>query len=170
MRETSVKSADRSMALLEFFSDCQRPATVKEISQALGYPQSSTFMLLRSLAESGYYDHDVRTSTYAPNLRVLLATEWIGLKILSRHGVLGLMENVHRESGCTVAIGAQHGLRVRYLHVISAAARGQRIKTGDFRPLFHSASGRMLLTCLGAREVALLLRSINATEDNPQWH
>ena len=58
MRGGGVKSAERAMALLEFFAEWRRPATVKEVSQSLGWPQSSTSMLLASLAEAGYYDEE----------------------------------------------------------------------------------------------------------------
>ena len=46
MTAATVKSAHRAMELLEFFAQGRRPASVKEISQTLGYPQSSTSVLL----------------------------------------------------------------------------------------------------------------------------
>ncbi|TFZ02692.1 ArsR family transcriptional regulator [Ramlibacter henchirensis] len=165
MREGGVKSAQRAMELLEFFADWRRPASVKEISQSLGYPQSSTSMLLSALAEAGYYDHDPRTAMYAPSVRILLAAEWIGEQLFSEQSLLRLMEQVHRPTGHTVMIGAQHGVHVRYLHVLQATREGSfTAKTGSLRPLFRSATGKMLLTLKTEREVALLLRRANALE------
>lgn len=49
-----VKSAGRVLQILEFFDDVKREANVVEICRALGYPQSSTSVLLRSLVQLGY--------------------------------------------------------------------------------------------------------------------
>ncbi len=165
MAEPSVKSARRAMELLEFFAEWRRPASVKEVCQSLGWPQSSTSVLLRALADAGFYDQDPRTGMYAPSVRILLAAEWIGEHLFSDHSLLGLMEKVHGQTGHTVMIGAQHGLHVRYLHVLQATREGRfTARIGSLRPLFRSAPGKMLLTLKPEREVALLLRRANATE------
>ncbi|MBC5781483.1 helix-turn-helix domain-containing protein [Ramlibacter sp. USB13] len=169
MPEPSVKSARRAMELLEFFAEWRRPASVKEVSQSLGWPQSSTSVLLRSLADAGFYDQDARTGMYSPSVRILLAAEWIGDQLFSDKSLLDLMEKVHGQTGHTVMIGAQHGLHVRYLHVLQATREGRfTAKTGSLRPLFRSAPGKMLLTLKAEREIALLLRRVNATETDPQ--
>lgn len=169
MADPSVKSARRAMELLEFFAESRRPASVKEVSQSLGWPQSSTSVLLRSLADAGFYDHDDRTGMYAPSVRILLAAEWIGDQLFSERSLLRLMERVHAQTGHTVMIGAQHGLHVRYLHVLQATREGRfTAKIGSLRPLFRSATGKMLLTLKPEREIALLLRRANAIEPDPK--
>lgn len=168
MRTSGVKSAERAMELLEFFAEWRRPASIKEISQSLDYPQSSTSMLLRALTEAGYYDHDPRTGMYSPSLRILLASEWIGEQIFSERSMFRLMEQVQRETSYTVMIGAEQGVHVRYLHVLmSTLPRGFPTKTGALRPLFRSGAGKMLLTLHAEREIALLLRRANALETDP---
>ena len=153
------------MEVLEFFAECRRDASVKEISQALGYPQSSTSVLLNALADAGYFDRDPQTGRFAPNVRVLLATEWIGEQLFSERSLLRLMDSVLAETGYTVMIGAQHGAQVRYLHVLQSTREGRFIaRTGALRPLFRSAAGKMLLTLKPEREIALLLRRANALE------
>lgn len=165
MSEPSVKSARRAMELLEFFAEWRKPASVKEVSQSLGWPQSSTSMLLRALVAAGYYDHDTRTGMFAPSVRILLATGWVGEHLFSEMSLLGLMERVHDQTGHTVMIGTQHGMHVRYLHVLQATREGRfTAKTGSLRPLFRSATGKMLLTLKPEREIALLLRRVNASE------
>lgn len=165
MAEPSVKSARRAMELLEFFAEWRRPASVKEVSQSLGWPQSSTSVLLRALADAGFYDQDARTGMYAPSVRILLAAEWIGDQLFSDKSLLSLMEKVHGLTGHTIMIGAQHGVHVRYLHVLQATREGRfTARIGSLRSLFHSAPGKMLLTLKPEREVALLLRRANAVE------
>lgn len=169
MTAPNVKSAHRAMELLQFFAEWRRPASVKEISQSLGYPQSSTSVLLRSLLEAGYYDHDARTGMYSPSVRILLAAEWIGDQLFSEHSLTRLMQKVLDQTGHTVMIGTQHGLHVRYLHVLQTTREEGRFtaRTGSLRPLFRSAAGKMLLTLKGEREIALMLRRVNATEPDP---
>lgn len=165
MATYSVKSAERALELLEFFAEWRRPASITEISQSLGYPQSSTSVLMRSLTESGYFDHEARTGMYVPNVRLALATAWIGEELFSERSLLRLMEQVLAQSGHTVMIGTLQGVHVRYLHVLQAT-RAERFvaKIGSLRPLFRSAPGRMLVTTLPERDVAVMLRRANALE------
>lgn len=164
-----VKSAQRVLELLEFFAEWRRPASVGEISQSLGYPQSSTSVLLKSLLESGHFDHDARSGMYVPNVRLALATSWIQEHLYSEQSFLRLMEKVRDSTGHTVMIGTRKGIHVRYLHVLQATREGRFLaKTGALRMLFHSAAGKMLLTTLPEREVASLLRKANALAVDPE--
>ncbi|NVH71001.1 helix-turn-helix domain-containing protein [Paraburkholderia sp. JPY432] len=166
-----VKSAHRVLEVLEYFAETRSPATIKEISQSLGYPQSSTSVLMNSLTEAGYFDHEARTGLYVPNLRIALATAWIQEEMYSAQSLLRLMRSVRDRCGHTVMIGAQHGTHVRYLHVLQATRAGSfTSSSGALRPLFHSAAGKMLLTTRTDREVANLLRKVNALERNPDLH
>lgn len=166
-----VKSAQRVLELLEFFAEERRPTAVGVIAGALGWPQSSTSVLLKGLADTGYFDHDARTGMYAPNVRISLATAWIQEHLYSEHNLLQLMESVLQKTGHTVMIGTRRGVHVRYLHVLQATRDGRFVaKSGSLRPLFRSASGKMLLTTLPEREIAMLLRKANGLEtDRVNW-
>jgi DNA-binding IclR family transcriptional regulator len=164
---TPVKSALRVLELLEFFAEWRRPASVKEVSVSLGYPQSSTSVLLRSLKDAGFFDHDLRTGMYSPNVRLSLATAWIEEQLYSERSLLQMMERVLSLTGHTVMIGTRQGQHVRYLHVLQATrADSFQSKSGLLRPLFRSATGKMLLTTLPEREVVRLLRQANAQEQD----
>lgn len=164
---TAVKSAQRVLEVLEYFAEIRRPASIKEISQSLGYPQSSTSVLMKCLVEAGYFDHELRTRMYVPNLRVALATAWIQEEMYSTQSLLRLMEEVLKRTGHVTMIGIQEGVSVRYLHVLQASRSGQfAVKSGALRPLFRSAAGKMLLTAKSDREIATLLHKANALEPN----
>jgi DNA-binding IclR family transcriptional regulator len=167
-RRYSVKSAQRVLALLEFFAECRRPSTVKEICNALGSPQSSTSILMKSLYDAGFFDHDQRSGMYSPNIRLVLATAWIGEQLFSERSLMHLMEQIQAACGHSVMIGKQDRLHVRYLHVLQSTRHDiMRAETGSLRPLFRTASGRMLLTTKTEREMSLLLRRTNAMETDP---
>lgn len=167
MKTQSVKSAHRVLELLEFFAEWRRPATIKDISQSLGYPQSSTSVLLRSLKVSGHFDHDPRTGLYSPNIRLALTTAWIEEQLYTEQSLLRMMEKVLDRTGHTVMIGKREGSNVRYLHVLQATRAGSfTSKIGLLRPLFRSATGKMLLTTLAERDIGRLLQHANAHEAN----
>ena len=171
MKNLPVKSAHRVLEVLEFFAEWRRPATVTDISQSLGYPQSSTSMLLRSLKESGHFDHDPRTGLYSPNIRLALTTAWIEDQLYTEQSLLRMMERVLTQTGHTVMIGRRDGVHVRYLHVLQATRAGSfTSKIGLMRPLFRSATGKMLLTTLAEREIGRLLQHANAIEADPRTH
>lgn len=160
-----VKSALRVLELLEFFAEEQRAATMSEVMHSLSWPQSSTSVLLRSLVEAGFFEHDARTGLYAPSIRLSLATGWIQDHLYSEQSLLRLMREVSQRTGHTVMIGTRSGVHVRYLHVIQATREGRfTARIGSLRPLFGSAAGRMLLTTVRQREVAMLWRKASAVE------
>lgn len=171
MKDMQVKSAQRVLELLEFFAEWRRPANVKEVAQTLGYPQSSTSVLLKSLKDSGYFDHDARTGMYVPNVRLALATAWIEEQLYTEQSLLRMLERVLAQSGHTVMIGTRQGINARYLHVLQATRPGSfTAKTGALRPLFRSATGKMLLASVTEKEIARLLRTANAQEVDTKLH
>jgi hypothetical protein len=68
----AVKSAERVLKILEFFDDIQARATVMDIADTLGLPQSSTSSLLKSLVTLGYLEYEPSNRTYLPTGRVAL--------------------------------------------------------------------------------------------------
>ena len=62
----AIKSAQRTLAVLEYFQTHRRAAAVGEIAAALGMPQSSTSMLLKSLLSLGYLEYTASSRRVAP--------------------------------------------------------------------------------------------------------
>ncbi|WP_233520131.1 IclR family transcriptional regulator [Prauserella sp. PE36] len=76
-RETGVrgvKSAARTVELLELLASRQnRPARLRELSDALGAPRSSVYALIRTLVEHGWVRADASGTQYSIGIRALLA-------------------------------------------------------------------------------------------------
>ena len=53
-RPNAVKSADRTVELLEVLSASDRPLTLTELHRELSYPKSSLYMLLQTLVARGW--------------------------------------------------------------------------------------------------------------------
>jgi DNA-binding IclR family transcriptional regulator len=67
-----VKSALRTVRLLEYFAGHRGLHSLAELQQRLGYPKSSLYMLLRTLTELGWVETDSTGTLYGIGLRALL--------------------------------------------------------------------------------------------------
>jgi len=67
-----VKSALRTIELLEYFAGHRGLHSLAELQQRLGYPKSSLYMLLRTLTDLGWIETDSTGTLYGIGLRALL--------------------------------------------------------------------------------------------------
>lgn len=161
----SVKSAERVMAILEFFASHQRSASVGKVSRALGYPQSSTSMLLRTLERAGYLSLDKEEAGYRPTLRVLLLGSWMHNELFGEGTLITAIDRLRRKTGHTVLIGVRQGLHVQsVLALRGTRTEAARIPSGVLYPITRSAIGKMLLTLETDSDAERIARSANALE------
>jgi DNA-binding IclR family transcriptional regulator len=67
-----VKSAVRTVELLEFFAGRPGMHSLADVQSAVGYPKSSLYMLLRTLVELGWVETDPTGTRYGIGVRALL--------------------------------------------------------------------------------------------------
>ena len=170
MVDSTVKSAQRVLAIFEFFAERQRPATLMQIARALGYPPSSASAILKSMQMLGYLEYERTTRTFVPTLRAALLGIWVNEALLGDSTILGLMMELRDTARATVVLGAQVGLQVRYIHVMKAPEYSPpaHFISGCVRPLQRSAVGYVLLSLRRDREVLALNRRLNAEEPDPE--
>lgn len=73
-----IKSADRTILLLELLADSERSLTFTEIQKAMGVPKSSLSGLLQTLRSRGWIESRDRGHTYEIGLRALrVGTEYL---------------------------------------------------------------------------------------------
>ncbi|MGY4318790.1 MULTISPECIES: IclR family transcriptional regulator [Bradyrhizobium] len=162
-----VKSAMRSFAVLEFFRETKRAASVTEIASALEMPQSSTSVLLRSLVELNYLEYDRRTRRFIPSYRVNLLGDWIRRSPFRDQKLTDLMEELWTATGGeTVMLGQQAGAAgMRYLHVVPGGNQLQFIaNAGQVRPMVRTALGHVLLSQMPNTKIRGIIRRNNAEE------
>ena len=158
-----VKSAVRVLEVLELFDRLQREATVSEIAAALGYPMSSTSMLLGNLLERGYLRHGPDQRTYFPTPRVTVLGSWIE-PLLAPHGeVMQLMAELGEATGETIILAAPTRDQAQYIHVVPATTTMRmHVGPGTMRPLVASGLGRVLLSALPDDKLRHLVQRHNA--------
>ncbi len=147
MKSALSRSIKRTLEVLEYF-DADRPAvSVSEISRALGYPQSSTSILLKSLGELGYLHYDRASRTYRPTARVALLGRGVQSYLFGDGSVMSALEEVSQRTGELVILAAPAGIVVQYIHVIPATNPVRmHLRTGAVRPMTGSAAGHLFLS------------------------
>ena len=167
-----IKSAMRTLALLEFFRRTKAAASVTEISAALGIPQSSTSVLLKSLVSLNYVEYDSGTRTFLPSYRVALLGDWIQRARFGDERITDIMDQLQADTGETVMLGQQTGAGLQYLHVVLPTYRIQfMVHVGEIRPISRTGLGQILLSRKSNSEVRAIVRRNNADEPHvpPQF-
>lgn len=163
IEQKTVKSASRVLEILEYFDDLQRQSTVMEIADALGYPQSSTSALLRSLVSMGYLIYDAHARTYITSSRVALLGSWVNSQFFAEGAIISMMKELNEQTGDTVVLAVRNGLNMQYIHVVQATSPARLHMTlGTVRPLAASGAGYALLSTMTDSEVTRLVIRINA--------
>lgn len=161
--EGSIKSARRVIEVLEYFDIGRQETSVGEVARALGYPQSSTSMLMKSLVDLGYLDFDSEKRSYRLSPVVPLLGAWVQPEIFHSGRLFALMNDIHQSTGELVAIGTRVGTMVRLLHAIYAPGSIPRDFTkGRRRQMLHSPFGRVILASYPEKEIRSFIRRANA--------
>ena len=164
-----VKSAIRTLAILEYFDEVQQPLNIVAVATALDYPQSSTAALLRSLTAMGYLHYNSRKRTYVPTDRVPFLGSWINPALFQEAGLPRLMRAISRQTGQLVVLAARNNDMAQYIHVLNEPkAVSHHIRIGQTRALAPSGVGQILLSAMTEKDVKRLYHRMNAYMANPE--
>ena len=159
---SQVKSASRAIEILELFKESREPRGMTEISQALGYPPSSTIVLLKTLMQLGYLTFDRRAKSYFPTPKVTTLGEWIPAALFGSGGALEAMRDVHAATGESVSLSTANDVYVQYIQIIqSTHALRFHVDEGALRPLTRSALGWLLMSTLPDGKIDNVVRRSN---------
>lgn len=167
-KEGVVKSAARVLMVLELFDVLCREAPVSEVAELLGFPQSSTSVLLRSMAAIGYLKYNKGTRAYIPTAKVSLLGRWLNGPALKDGAVLQMMARINRKTDLCTVLAARNRTQAQYIHVIqkSGADRTFVIK-GVLRSLIASSVGYCFLADDEDAEIKRLAVRINSEMAQP---
>lgn len=161
-----VKSAERTLLVLELFAIWRKPATAYEVEAALDMPQSSTSVLLHSLVSLGYLEYDPSQRTYYPTMRVAMLSDWMRSTVDDSFHAERLDE-LRDLTGETVLLGRRQGGNLHYVQISRSGQELQFfVRDGTRRPLSASASGRALLSVMTDAAIARIVRSNNETAES----
>ena len=163
-----VKSARRVFEIIEFFEQLNEPATVSDIVQGTGIPQSSTSMLLQTLERMGYLCWNPDDRTYIPSLRLHMLGGWVHDIALPRSNLRLAMQELSKRTGLSVVLGQRTGRHVQYAHVVFASnERDDDVPIGVVRPLIGTGLGYSLLAAMPEDEVRRIAIASLAMHEQP---
>lgn len=141
-----VKSAMRTVALLDFFARQGGMYSLTAIQQELGYPKSSLYALLRTLVQLGWVETDPTGTLYRIGMRALL----VGASYIDGDPVVGMahetLEWLAEATGETVHFG-----RLDDVDVVDLSSRPSRhdlrpvVRVGRRMPVHSTSLGKALL-------------------------
>jgi len=156
-----VKQAANVLELMEYFARRRRPATLAEIADDLGWPRSSTFNLVSTIAEKGWLYVPRARGGYYPTPRWLTLARTVADAEPLPEAVHALAAEIADRTGETTAIGALAGTFVIFLDVIESTQSVRYFaQIGDRVPVYASSVGRAILAQLSADERRAIYRKI----------
>lgn len=139
-----VKSADRTLDLLEYLAVCPGPAPSSSIAGALGIPKSSLFHLMATLTERGYVAAGEEGYTIGPKVAELARGADAGAhlgKLMSP-----IVDELSRSINETCGFNRQLGDDTEVIYTRSGQhSLSFTMKTGDLAPLYAVSAGKALL-------------------------
>lgn len=157
----AVKSAERTLAILDLFARERRALTARTVQTALGYPASSTIGLLKTLMRSGHLRFDRRTRLYVPTLRVVLLGDWIRATPLGSDRLRRALDRVVARTGESAFLSTPNDVVMQVTHIVLGPQPiTLSVAPGATVPMVGSAVGQAFLATRPERELAALLRRI----------
>lgn len=162
MSGSAVKSATRAIEILERFKAARQPQAMSDIAGALGYPASSTTVLLKTLIGLGYLSFDRRSRLYFPTPKVTALGDWIPNALFGGGRYLEAMRDVHAATGESVALITANDVYLQYVQIIQSVHPLRfHIDEGTLRPLTQSAQGWMLMSTMPDKTIDNVVRRAN---------
>jgi DNA-binding IclR family transcriptional regulator len=155
---SQVKSAVRTVELLEFFAGRPGMHSLADVQSAVGYPKSSLYMLLRTLVELGWIETDATGTRYGIGVRALL----VGTSYIDGDEVVAAarptLNRLSDDTTETIHLARLDGTNVVYLatrqseHYLRPFTRvGRRL------PAHSTSLGKALLATYGDDQIRAML-------------
>jgi IclR family acetate operon transcriptional repressor len=143
---SQVKSATRTLDIIEYVVAHDRPLVAHEIAVALGIPVSSLSYLLSTLLERGYLAREGRRYSAGPGLERLQA-RGSGLGLMERAAPLVRALRTQLNETASFFVRSEWDVEVIVTETSDQALR-YSLETGQRLPMHALASGKALLAAL----------------------
>lgn len=141
-----MSAADRTLDLIEAFSDSGKPLLLPDLARRLDAPKSTCFELVRTLQRRGYLYSLGKRRGFYPTRRWLWHAEIISANDPAARQLDQAMEQLRDVTGETVIAGRLQDHAVVYVAAVEGI-HSIRYSTvpGEVKPLHSSAIGKALL-------------------------
>lgn len=163
----TVKSADRTLDLLEFVAEAEVPPSFTALMAGTGIPRSSLFHLLNNLQARDYLRHDegggYRLGERFRQLAARLDTPSLAT-IVTPH-LRRLSGAVNETSGFYVRRGDRVEVAAT---IVGGQALSFTMREGDLAPLYAVSAGKVVLAHLAERELEAYLAGLSFEAITPR--
>jgi IclR family transcriptional regulator, KDG regulon repressor len=163
-----VKSAERTLALLELLSEQRQGMSLADISQILAIPKSSALQILRTLEAREYVARDRLTNRFRLDVRVFaLGRAYAESMDLVREGQ-PVVADLSRALDETCHLAVLDGLDVVYVAKEESSQPMRMVSAvGRRLPAHATGVGKMLLAMLDERTLDARLRGVRLARFTP---
>lgn len=165
----SVKSAARTLDILELLGRAESALTLSEIAAELSLPKSSTYLLLQTLVHRGYLEAPTASGPFQLGIKVI---ELAGGRA-SRMGILQQFPPVARSvvGACqeTVQLAVRDGTEIVYLAKQDGTRPVRLVSSvGRRLPAHCAALGKVLLASLPDTQLSTLYSGYSFAQMTPR--
>jgi len=156
-RQFSMNLA-RGLEVLRAFTGTEPVLGNRELADRTGLPKPTVSRLTYTLTLLGYLARDPSQQKYRLGSGVLSLSHPLLASLHIRQAARPLLEQLARNTGCTVNLGMRDRANVVYLDTARLDVTNQYLPDiGSTRPLLAAAMGRaLILTCTPAERTAIL--------------
>lgn len=159
---TTVRQAANALEILEYFARRLKPATPAEMADDLGWPRSSTFKLVGTLAGMGWLYEPRTRGGYYPSPRWLVLAQAVTNAEPLPEKYQTLARDLMEATGETAAISAPAGIFATFVDVAESRQPVRYFaQVGDRVPIHATSAGRALLSLMPRAEREKLYRKID---------
>jgi IclR family acetate operon transcriptional repressor len=164
-----VKSADRTLAILELLIEHPQGLTLAEIQRTLEFPKSSTYMLLTTMESRGFLEVEPGTRRFRVGIRLWQAGQSYVLVSDLEHLAMPYMERLRDEVNETVQLATLDGTDNVYIAKVDADQQLRLAsRVGVRLPAYATGIGKALLSQLDDDEIRQRFAEVEFQRFTPQ--
>ena len=149
--KTGIKTADRTLDLIELFAREKQPLGLSEIAERMDIPVSSAHGLIKTLQARGYLVEINRKLGYFPTKKLSVLAHSITLAIPLLDTLAPYLSQLCADTAETVVLAKRQGDSITYLDTFECSQSVRfSPQVGEIKPLHNTASGKALLGALSS--------------------
>jgi IclR family transcriptional regulator, KDG regulon repressor len=164
-----VKSADRTLAILELLTEHRDGLTLTEVQRFLEFPKSSTYVLLMTMVGRGFLEQDPDSRRFRVGIRLWQAGQSYVAASDLEHVALPYMEALRDELNETVQLATLDGTDNVYIAKVDADQQLRLAsRVGVRLPAYATGIGKALLSQLDDAEIKARFVDVRFVQYTPQ--
>lgn len=163
-----IKTADRTLDLIELFAREQRPLSLSDLAGLLSMPVSSAHGLVKTLQARGYLYELGRRQGYYPTRKLTTLAQAINAATPLLDTLAPELEGLRDATGETVVLAKRQGPQLTYLEVVPSR-HGVRFSpaVGEVKALHCTATGKALLGAMPQADRAAFIATLTLDARTP---